>query len=114
MNEQTEFPESRPAARLMAAKRRELGGCGGGVTLELCLEALELIDRRAHVLDQFNRLLVLAAVAEALNSRELSQKLLELRLIEIAEFQAWQSTLTPSPDWAPARPVAPLPPTPGS
>lgn len=58
--------QDRPMLNELIAHRKSLGDCGGGSALQLCLEAIELMDRRADVIDYAGRRRVLAAVAELL------------------------------------------------
>ena len=45
---------------------RQLGDCGGGSAMRLCIQGVELISKRGDVLDERYRVLVIEAVAEAL------------------------------------------------
>lgn len=59
-------PPQRPMLAELFAHRKRLGDCSGGCALRLCLDAIELMDERASVLDYGGRRRVLAAVAELL------------------------------------------------
>ena len=50
----------------MREAARQLGDCGGGSALRLCIEGVDLIKQRGDVLDESNRRLVIEAVAEVL------------------------------------------------